>query len=284
MANDPIKAVITIRPKDLSSKEIDATCAQMGKFDVPLFLNGKLCGSGTLVELDGRYGVLNADHVVRENRFDFESSQQRLGLAIQDSAHCFEIPMLYFRYICVGKFTGKEEGRIGPDIAIVEIPRANVGDIGARKSFYNLGQDTSKRLEVASRMEDGCLVYSGHPKELSEEIKNFAGFDSVEHAAGIGAISTASNYRRANDFDYLDMDYKLDGSQSPRSYKGMSGGGVWRVDITKNAQTNQLFFSDFTLAGVGYFQSEEAVGGFIICHGPESIYRKAVEGWKKAVE
>ena len=102
-------------------------------------------------------------------------------------------------------------------------------------------------------------------------------FKAFQGLYGVGKIVGSET---ANGYDLLDFDVSFGpGSASPpASYGGMSGGALWRVFGTLNAERGQLIISKRLLFGVAFFESELPDSKLIIrCHGPLSIYNNLVD-------
>ena len=79
----------------------------------------------------------------------------------------------------------------------------------------------------------------------------------------------------ANGFDLLDFDLSF-GSEvkRPSSYGGMSGGGLWRMEIDHEKKK----IRDQKLIGVAFYETESTEGRRLItAHGPNTIYRHVIE-------
>jgi hypothetical protein len=83
----------------------------------------------------------------------------------------------------------------------------------------------------------------------------------------------AGNRREAHGFDLFDFSPSIEGGCiPPNTYKGVSGGGLWRVySVTNDAG---YLIVDRRLYGV-VFHETPIVEGYrkIVCHGSASIYR-----------
>jgi hypothetical protein len=90
---------------------------------------------------------------------------------------------------------------------------------------------------------------------------------------GFGGIS---NYSVSNEFDYFDFDvFYNERTQSPHSFGGVSGGGLWQVLIAQD-ENGQVLLKETILSGVAFYQSPLVDKKRIIkCHGRQSIYKQA---------
>jgi hypothetical protein len=76
---------------------------------------------------------------------------------------------------------------------------------------------------------------------------------------------------RHGEFDYLDSkeDTKFPGI--PKNFGGVSGGGLWQVQIFELPETDKLDWKWF-FEGVAFWQIPQPDEHMVIrCHGPESI-------------
>jgi hypothetical protein len=222
----------------------------------------KLCGSGTLVSADGAHGILTAAHVWTKQLHSFD----RIALTLKErDFHEFLIDTSFLKAHTVGP---SDDEAWGPDICFLRIPTSAVGTIKAFRTFYNL----SKRREFALKHEvnsnAGLWVLMGIPATESS-------FTPVQaRLKFFGAISTIESSHQRGDFDYLDLGINLS-KNPPPSFGGMSGGGLWQIDIERRQSMDGTWSwsAAGALEGVAFYQSIPADGRrFIRCHGRRSIY------------
>src|SRR6185369_16955562 len=94
---------------------------------------GAVAGSGTLVEVDGKRGILTAWHVLEKF-----PERGKIGLIVptrspQLSRWTVEVDRLIRLQIAYGGVDA-----FGPDLGFLALPRVETADLGARKSFLNL--------------------------------------------------------------------------------------------------------------------------------------------------
>ncbi len=80
----------------------------------------------------------------------------------------------------------------------------------------------------------------------------------------------------AGDWDYLFVNLNLkQNPDMPRTYGGMSGGGIWRAAFSLSAEETVFAVEnpqrDIVLSGVAFYQTG-LEGRQIIGHGPKSLY------------
>src|SRR5574340_632285 len=90
----------------------------------------RFIGSGTLVEIDGRYGLVTAWHVAEQL-----TGQCDLGIILRSDVQRCVIANGHF---AVCKIAPPDETRHEPDLAFIEIYGPDVGTIKAYKTFYNM--------------------------------------------------------------------------------------------------------------------------------------------------
>jgi hypothetical protein len=195
-------------------------------------------GSATLVEVNGGHYFLTARHVwTRLQKFKYmgvtlvENIDQRFFI---ETEHL--IP------------TGPPKPALeqdGPDIVLLKIPDAKLGEIKARKSFYPLG---IKRVGVpVVAIEIPILI--GGPVESATLIKPTT-LDMVVQA--IIANSTPKKFTKGR-FDYLDADEFFGSYGFPNSYGGFSGGGLWHVYVYLDPKTGERK-EQRHLAGMAFYE------------------------------
>jgi hypothetical protein len=73
------------------------------------------------------------------------------------------------------------------------------------------------------------------------------------------------------DFDYIDLKEDVSLPGVPQTFGGVSGGGLWRVQIYESADKAKIDWS-WCLEGTAFHQSEVVDNRRTIrCHGPQSI-------------
>jgi len=264
---------------DIPRKVVNRACAEVGNYSVSLIHEGEFAGSGTLIRYGSLYGILTAHHVVHGGRVPFDfNSRQRLGITITNFPADFHLEMRYLRCVDIGvpvdacKFPEK-----GPDLSVILLPRTRVGEIAARKAFYNLEYKRQERMAIGRR-NDGLWLIMGTPKtDVSEEGPRL-GFSRVVKLPSIGCGSGIKSRFRIRNFDYLDIGTDAEGRKAQPIFNGMSGGGVWRVPIHKPAGRTLagMNFNDVYLAGVIFCQMPDPNPEKVRCHGPRSIYQNVV--------
>jgi hypothetical protein len=220
------------------------------------------CGAGTLIAINNTRYFLTASHVWTELK-----KSKNIGVTISPTNNCFQIPTKDLSATGPPKPAAEDEG---PDIVLLEIPTEKLGEIAARKSFYRLEPPWNRppmdvkcievRILMGSPGEAATITAATQhtPKSLDLTIQ------------AIMADSDSETFTK-DDYDYIDS-REISGAYGfPYSYRGFSGGGLWRVQIYHDPDTGERV-SRHGLEGMAFHQSGMQDGHRIIrCHGRRSI-------------
>jgi hypothetical protein len=224
---------------------------------------GTQSGCGTLVVANQRRFVLTAAHVWRHvSRFE------QIGITVRDGDNRFSIPT---RFLNCRATPQPQRSEWGPDLALMEIPAHLVPDIESQhKAFYNLDQRRRMAVHPKPILREGAWVLVGAPAKQTSEAD-----DGMTLRALVGLTSIFRSYKKGK-HDYLDC--SIDAAQPIRDLGGVSGGGLWHVDLRYKRSTKVFSTEQVTLEGVAFFQLPW-VGdrGRVRCHGRRSIYRRSFE-------
>lgn len=226
-------------------------------------------GSGTFVRIGNDiHGILTAQHVSQK----LEDGDCQLGLDVSTSPHALTIEKKHIRIVEVA--TPKIE-EYGPDLSFIALSSKDVGTIKASKAvFHPLTPDKENLLHKAPHLDEGIWFICGVPAEMTTYESPEASFDTVlvfQHFTASGVIDT--EFMRDH-YDYAEMIAHHSPSKNlPKSFEGMSGGGLWQVLIeqTPNGEFRAL---QYFLSGVVFYQSEfKDNSRFIRCHFRQSLYK-----------
>jgi len=235
--------------------------------------------SGTFVKFDGNHYILTAGHVWEE----FERRRVNgIGLTLREGVSHRYAPRrsVFIPFILSHP---KKWSRWGPDLALLRVPREIVPTIEAYKAFYDLRKtriapplkaklrnvDLTTAAEMLSQ-EKAFLVeiaaIMGTPRDL--------GVFSSQHAE-VKITALLVDYRgkrRLNGkLDYIDFRVKVSSPAPISDFRGMSGGGLWRLLIRRSAEGKDEVLGK-SLQGVAFFQTRAKNGcSTICCHGLRSI-------------
>src|SRR5262249_19131972 len=122
----------------------------------------------------------------------------------------------------------------GPDLAVIILPSANLGQIKALKSFYNLGLRRDRVLSTPLENDMGVWFFCGAPDELTVEDSPTQEFGRVKVFWGLGIPGRVSQGYWAGEYDYFEFEVRYgEKSELPTSFKGVSGGGLWQVPLLR---------------------------------------------------
>jgi hypothetical protein len=261
MTPDEIKAVF----EDEESGLRETVGRDVGRSAVALFSitnqDGKdkleLAGSGTLVRFSNSYFVLTAAHVWQRRL----TRARQIGITVQeDIDHNCRIDRDLLATF--GPPWTEAHQQWGPDLVFVRLPEGFARGLEARLSFHNLER---QRWSVdIDHISTNILI--GAPRELGEFTDSHARI-----LISFLYMHVAPPTPTRGEFDYFELDVDLSMPGVPGTFGGVSGGGLWRVDIFESRESGGIEWS-WQLEGVAFYEEPPNHGHRIIrCHGPESI-------------
>lgn len=228
----------------------------------------RFVGSGTLVRLGSIEGILTADHVVTA----LEKCES-LGVMCEVGGHTrrHAIPKAALQFHRVAKHFPDCRG---PDLGFIELPAQGIGYIRSEKVFFNI--EKRKELYEGSfePLENGFWFYFGVIGETRQGLGRVGPFEVQGYQALCG-MSCRPTETVKDEYDYLSIEVDWEGRESdiPRSFGGMSGGGVWQSIMAMN-QTGEIRVERTVLSGVVFCESAVINGKLTLkCHGRRSAYR-----------
>lgn len=225
------------------------------------------CGSGTLVRIDDRRFVLTAGHCWGIGLADCDL----VGLVLHDKRHRFT--MRKEPAIVVG--LNPDECEWGPDLAFVPITAENVGTIASIKTFYDLSGRRDAALASSPHPEWGLWAAVGAPAETSNlknptdlEFTQTVHWAAVKHQPDRGC------------FDYIDALVPLGAQGLPSTFGGISGGGLWQINIARDGEKWGWFTPQ--LQGCVFYETPTNGGDWAIrCHGPKTVFREGIDAVRR---
>lgn len=234
---------------------------------VPAF---KVLGSGTLVTADGRHFILTAAHVWEAGR------------------HWNNLYTILTRYPSISKIPRNviaprevyRTGEWGPDLAILEIVYPYVSMIEAYKSFLNLERQRENFPKHPVPTGEALCAVVGMVAAFSNPQFDHERRTSTLNAVGRTFFSLAQETHERENWDYVDVGAQMSLADVPKSFGGVSGGGLWIVNI-KNTDASLTWDRKRHFRGVAFWQTEiKEDRSTIRCHGPKSIYDCAWSAWE----
>ncbi len=270
-----------IRLGDLSEKVKDQIAKETSHYTVPIIINDTLGGSGTLVEAHGFFGVLTAEHVVRNPK----KPEFHLTITKHGGPQLFIPPAPYpggkaIESSALRVFTtDRKKDEYGPDLAFVALPPSPLlRELRARRSFYSLTNSADEKL-TAALLDTGFVSFCGFPITHCTEKKAVLGYSECFETRGFAFITGPDRYERSGDWDYYELGIGREETvEFGDSFGGVSGGGVWRIPVYRNKGdpegTERI--GRMTFSGVAFYEENHLPKGrfFVRAHGPESIYKQ----------
>jgi hypothetical protein len=216
----------------------------------------ELAGSGTLVSVKGVYYILTAAHVWEE----VLKSAMKLGITMTDNIDHKSWIDINAIVPTVSKPNGSQWTEWGPDLALLRIPSEYVGGIKAFQVFEDVATP-GKPMNLACLQ---CWMLMGTPKEL--------GTFSPRHAdVQISGSFVNPRYHRRGKHDYFEVVMDTTAADAPKSFGGVSGGGLWRILAYISPTTGKIDWLQ-RLKGVAFYEFPPKDGGRVLrCHGPSSL-------------
>ncbi len=221
------------------------------------------CGTATLVTVNGTHYFLTAEHVWKKLQ-EFKM----IGITlVADIDQCFTIATQHLMATGPRKPPAEMDG---PDMVFLKIPEAKLGEIKARKSFYQL-----EPVRKTPQLNVKCIeiaVLLGAPGEAAA-LTTGTNLDLT--IQGIMADPRPRTFTRGR-YDYIDSKEYFGTHGFPNSYGGFSGGGLWRVQVYLDPEASERKEIN-RLVGMAFYEFPAKRKYRVIrCHGPRSIH--LVEG------
>jgi hypothetical protein len=262
-------------PKELR----DRALSEISRFSTMLALDGEFAGSGTFITCGGKHGILTANHVVHnpENpqmRFNFNSAHQKLGLVVEEIPHRFQLETGACECLDIGAPT---EWGAGPDLSVILLPEVGIGTLKAKKDFFDIEHKAQAKLNES--LEDaGTFIVAGAPDSKTRLLKKPSP-QPGEWLSLSGFVAQAYLERRYSEgeYDYAELSASyLTRAEGVESFRGMSGGGLWRIPLIKpkvGDLAHNILFEPIVFAGVIFSQKPGINHEMrICCHAGKSIY------------
>lgn len=267
-----------IQSKDIPQAVLDEVIYSLKNYLVALYVllpekpqpRLRLIGSGTLVEIEGSSYILTAAHVWHATQ-----GVEQIGLVLTEQQTSFMMPR---DSICAKELWKGEVSEWGPDIVLLKLAPAAISTIAASKSFLNLALQKEALTSYSPPPENGLWAVTGMVGEFSEftpypEARTIEG-----HAHGSAFFSSVHQMHQRDGYDYYDLGANLQLPGVPSSFGGVSGGGLWQINLSMAKSGTILWDEKRYFRGVAFWESEKTGNHRIIrFHGPKSIFEKAWE-------
>ncbi len=205
-------------------------------------------GSGTYVTLQGVYGILTAHHVAEQLELGCH-----LGLVLIPGEHRNTTDFQYLRIVNIARgFIDAD----GPDLSFIVLPNAKASELKPYKHFHNLEVDLDIMLNKPPDTHGGIWFICGLLDERTKEETSSKGFDQIMSLEGTCSAVGVDRLYTHGDFDYIEADVEYDkGFDVPKTFGGISGGGLWQVTI-KKCPNDKFEPQNYFLSGVAFYQSD----------------------------
>lgn len=256
---------------EAASKDLAEYCVGFVRVeDTPRGQDAVLLGSGTLVAIDSVRAVLTAHHVV-----SILPTIGRLGLILGPTLQQHTVDTQGVTYLKIARGTIDANG---PDLGAVVFAPSIAGAIAAKKTFYNLELRREPLLSSAPDLHDGFWFVNGFVAENTVEERGKDGYDLIKGFYNLSGAGGPDEAVLEGEHDYFIFPVSYgERSVAPKSFGGMSGGGLWQVPLTRDAQ-GRITHKKPLLSGVVFYQDVITQTSCTVkCHGRQSVYRVAYE-------
>lgn len=261
--------------KDLPRALVDAAVKDLAQYTIA-FLHIKnvvdgqqvdLLGSGVLVSVGNTRAILTAHHVVQ-----VLPRTGRLGLLLERTREPHSIDTQGATFLEIARGT---QDSVGPDLGAVILAPQIASAIAAKKTFYDLDSRRDQLLHSPPDLRDGVWFAQGFLEERTVVVPDPDGVGTTKgfyNFSGVGGPETGD---QIDEYDYFEFPVSHEARQtSPRSWGGMSGGGLWQIPLKR--QGSGLVHLTPLLSGILFYQqpttdTECGVRG----HGRRSMYEVA---------
>lgn len=255
---------------------LENTAGKICQCTICFIIGNSPAGSGTLVSIGGRYGILTAQHVANEV---MASPEGALSICLRTDPHRPEVWQRQLRPNQIGRMLRHENN---PDLSFIEITdHGLLASVTETRTFYSLDEGASDIISsIQVFRKGGIWCTAGAPKEFCERVPDLNGGQLFKVGFLCGKAEYCHNgHDASNDFDELTLRVPIGGNH-PKDYDGMSGGGVWLIYLNAHTESADSSFDlKSILVGVIREQSNKAESGTrkIYAYGPRSIYKKVPE-------
>ena len=203
----------------------------------------------------------------------------RLGLILSPSVQQYTIDVQGINYLEIARGIKDSDGPDSRAVILAPNIAASIQANQANKVFYNLEKRRHILLKtppcvsdgewfVNGFIDEGTITQHGHDRySLIKGFLNFTGQCSPEPAFLVG------------DHDYFAFPVSHGGrSVAPKSFQGISGGGLWQVPLMRDV-TGNLCHEPPLLSGVVFYEKFDTEGLAVkcYCHGRQSVYQVAYD-------
>lgn len=238
----------------------------------------QLMGSGTLVRVDDKQGILTAQHVVASRRW---KQSTHLGLCFLADIHR---PIIHTDYLKVLEVARPLSDSKGPDLAVILLPPTDVTWLQEKRLFWNISVNRKHILPSPLDKDIGVWFVCGFPDEFTKREEPQRGFDQVMGYFNLSGYSGVEREWADANYDFVDLPVLYEQKSGlPISFGGISGGGVWQVPLLKTKE-GEIQAKEPIFSGVAFYQTKIVDKKRTIrCHGRRSVYEIVYKALKQIV-
>lgn len=216
----------------------------------------RIMGSGVCVRRGDEYGVLTAHHVLHAGPRPVAMGNfgpERIYF-LAKRGHSPHAAQTELEEIPLGVPTGGY-GEFGPDLTVIRLPAGSVrSSLLAAGSFWPLDASADQVLSDFG-VDRACLIHTGYPACKNEASRQTQSAHANLTLYGGKSGLLQEDIERRGEWDYVTTtcDYRAF-PDLPKSYGGMSGGGIWSVILHRDA-SGTLALHRFALVGVNFWET-----------------------------
>lgn len=265
-----------LRHKDLPPDLLPSTMREIANFTVGIVIGDDLLGSGTLIDIGRRRGILTAYHVASRV---MKADDDAVALVVADHPHRLCVQPSLLAHTVIGAPPSSEDWR--PDLSFLVIGDQNLlGTLASKKSFVYMDKRSEQTFLAYPRREKLWWFVAGFPADFSARVNAQQRQETLTKVSNFVGQATMLRHFDQGGHDYLRLRLYDPAHGFPLNYGGVSGGGIWmvplRMDPERGPQTARAL--DLFLAGVCCYQHEPLPDGREVeGHGPRSVYRRMRE-------
>jgi hypothetical protein len=161
----------------------------------------------------------------------------------------------------------------GPDLGVVVLAPSIAGSIAAKKLFFNLDSHREQVLHSPRDLDEGVWCANGFLEEWGQVRENDDGQGSTQYFYNFSGFGGPTESAQVGNYDYFEFPVSYEARpQMPKSWGGMSGGGLWQVQLKRDEDSVKPM-PPYVLSGVLFYQwstTPEMCG--VRAHGRRSVY------------
>ncbi len=230
------------------------------------------CGSGTLVRVRDQHFILMAAHCYTGGL----AKCDEIGLPIRPDRLPFKLPIkLHNLSVREPIYIGEQKSEEwGPDLAFLPINPVEANNITSisNRLFYDLEKHNEEMLKDEPKINQGLWVIVGTPAFKN----NLEDSENLEFTHMRYSVVVESRIIK-DEFDYLEIRVPLDHKDIPPNFQGLSGGGLWQIEIRQQEDGSLIPIGKPKLEGCAFYETPpQGDYVYICCQGRQSIYKQGL--------